>query len=70
MTGFLRRLGSNKWFFRLFNTGFLAINVFDMIKHWGDGGWDFWLAATLSVLFTFLALLSWVAPETYTEDRN
>lgn len=70
MTGFFRRLGSSRWFYRAFNTGFLAINAFDMIDHWGDGSWAFWLACVLTGLFAVLAFLSWFVPETYTEDVN
>lgn len=67
MSSFFRWLGSNRWFYRLFNTGFLAINVFDVIHHWGENSWAFWLACTLAALFAVLAFMSWFVPETYTE---
>lgn len=67
MIRFFRWLGSNKWFYRLFNTGFLAINAFDMINEWGDDSWSFWLACVLTGLFGVLAFMSWFVPETYTE---
>jgi hypothetical protein len=67
---FFRRMGSSKWFYRVFNTGFLAINVFDVIDEWGNGDWSFWLAVVLSALFLVLSLLAWFAPETYEEGPS
>lgn len=70
MINFLRRVTSDKWFYRMFNTLFLAINVFDVIDEWGTNGWGFWLAVVLSVLFFFLALMSWLMPEVWEENRT